>query len=246
VHRVQAGPFLGFVGVLVLLGALGATVGLDGLGWVVGVVCGGGVSLLLARSLARRPGCLLGPADRITLGRAVLVCGVAALVADSFARPAAVATLVTLAAIALVLDGVDGWVARRTATVSPLGARFDMEVDAFLILVLSGYAVQPIGWWVLLIGLARYGFVIAGWVMPWLRGSVPPRAWCKVVAVIQGVVLAVAAADVLPVAVSRLVLGVALALLAESFGRETWELWCGRVPAEERVTVNVGGAVDHG
>ena len=38
---------------------------------------------------------------------------------------------------ALALDGVDGQVARRTGTASELGARFDMEVDAFLILVLS-------------------------------------------------------------------------------------------------------------
>ena len=39
--------------------------------------------------------------------------------------------------VALALDGVDGQVARRTGTVSALGARFDMEVDAFLVLVLS-------------------------------------------------------------------------------------------------------------
>ncbi|GAA4940924.1 hypothetical protein GCM10023238_03240 [Streptomyces heliomycini] len=44
-----------------------------------------------------------------------------------------------LTAVALILDGVDGKVARRTGTSTPLGARFDMEVDAFLILVLSVY-----------------------------------------------------------------------------------------------------------
>ena len=48
-----------------------------------------------------------------------------------------VATLVLLSSVALALDGVDGWVARRTRTVSALGARFDMEVDAFLVLMLS-------------------------------------------------------------------------------------------------------------
>ena len=42
-----------------------------------------------------------------------------------------------LSSVALALDGVDGQVARRTRTVSALGARFDMEVDAFLVLVLS-------------------------------------------------------------------------------------------------------------
>ena len=73
--------------------------------------------------------------------------------------------------MALALDAVDGWVARRTGTVSALGARFDMEVDAFLILVLSGYVAPTLGGWVLAIGLMRYAFVAAGWVLPWLRAG---------------------------------------------------------------------------
>ena len=62
----------------------------------------------------------------MTLTRASLACGVGALVAAC----AAGRLLVALAAVALVLDAVDGRVARRTGTVSPFGARFDMEVDA--------------------------------------------------------------------------------------------------------------------
>ena len=165
-----------------------------------------------------------GPANRVTLLRAVLVGCVAVLsVGGGFSGR--VPLLVALATLALVLDGVDGWVARRTRTASAFGARFDMEVDAFLILVLSGYVARTAGWWVLLIGAARYLFVAAGWALPWLRGTAPPRPWCKVVAVVQGVVLTVAAAGLLPLAWTRLALVVALALLAESFGRETWELW---------------------
>ena len=37
-----------------------------------------------------------------------------------------------------------------------------MEVDAFLLLVLSAYVAQDLGWWVLSIGLLRYAFVAAG------------------------------------------------------------------------------------
>ena len=92
---------------------------------------------LVVLALLRR--CRLGPADRVTLARATLIGCVTALVAESMLRPEPVALLVPLAAVALVLDAVDGWVARRTGTVSELGARFDMEADAFLILVLSGY-----------------------------------------------------------------------------------------------------------
>ena len=63
--------------------------------------------------------------------------------------------------VALVLDWVDGQVARRTGTVTAFGARFDMEVDAFLILVLSVYVAGSFGPWVLAIGLARYALLAA-------------------------------------------------------------------------------------
>lgn len=221
-HRVQAGPFVGFAGVVLLLGALDVTAGLDARGWEVGAGSAVVVTALLGIALARRSAAFL-PADRVTLLRAVLVCGVAALSVEA-GSTAQVATLTTLAATALVLDGVDGWVARRTGS-SALGARFDMEVDALLILVLSTYVARSAGWWVLLIGAARYLFVAVGWALPWLRGTAPPRPWCKVVAVVQGVVLTVAAAGVVPLTWMRLALVVALVLLAESFGRETWELW---------------------
>ena len=44
------------------------------------------------------------------------------------------------------------------------------------------------------IGAARYVLVLAERVLlPWLRRPVPPRYWRKVVAAVQGIVLAVAA-----------------------------------------------------
>jgi phosphatidylglycerophosphate synthase len=169
----------------------------------------------------------------------VLVGGVAALTADSFVRPAAVTALVAISAVALALDAVDGWVARRTKSVSPLGARFDMEVDAFLILVLSVYVTHSTGqWWVLFIGAARYAFGAASWLLPWLRGPLPPRYWRKVVAAIPGIVLTVAAAGILPIPVMNVVLGVALALLAESFGSAVWWLWQHRQATTDAGTVH--------
>ncbi|TCN33563.1 phosphoglycerol transferase MdoB-like AlkP superfamily enzyme [Kribbella orskensis] len=222
---VQTGPLAGFVCLLALLGVLAATTGLDTYGWATGVACGAGLAALLARAMAshRRDG--LAPADKVTLARAVLACGVAALTADSFGGQARVAPLVALSTVALVLDGIDGRIARRTGTASAFGARFDMEVDAFLILVLSVYAARTTGWWVLAIGAARYVFVVAGWALPWLRGSLPPRYWAKVVAAIEGIALTVAAAGILPDAVTTVVLLIALGLLAESFGRHIWGLW---------------------
>ncbi len=218
------GPLTGFVCLLALLGVLAATTGLDASGWLAGVACGAGLAALVARALTRYSQVGLGPADRVTLARAVLACGVGALTVDSFGGQAPAAIL-ALSTVALVLDGVDGRVARRTDTTSAFGERFDIEVDAFLIMVLSVYVARESGWWVLAMGLARYAFVAAGWVLPWLRGPLPPRRWARVVAAIVGVVLTVAAADILPDAVTTAMLLVALGLLVESFGRSVWGLW---------------------
>ena len=224
-RAVRTGLVIGLIAQLAALTALAGTTGLTGGGWVVGVTCGAITNVALARGLARSGGGAMGPADRVTLLRATLVGAVAALTADPYGRPAPVTTLVVVASVALVLDAVDGWVARRTGTVSALGARFDMEVDAFLILVLSVYVVRSAGGWVLGIGAARYAFAAAGWLLGWMRGPLPPRYWRKVVAATQGVVLTFAAADVLPHVLTAATLAASLALLGESFGRDVWWLW---------------------
>src|SRR4051794_9157764 len=139
----------------------------------------------LGRGLARAPRERLGPASWLTLARGSLAVGVAALVADSFGHDPPVALLVALATVALALDLADGWLARRTGTQSDLGARFDGEVDAFLILVLSIYVARIDGAWVLAIGAARYLFLAAEWRLPWMRAPLPPRRWRKVVAAAQ-------------------------------------------------------------
>jgi hypothetical protein len=98
-------------------------------------------------------------------------------------------------------------------------------VDAFLILVLSAVVGRSAGWWVLAIGAARYAFLAAGLVLPWMTSTLPPRYWRKVVAATQGIVLTCATANVFPVPVMTAALVGSLALLAESFGRDVWWLW---------------------
>lgn len=105
-----------------------------------------------------------------------------------------------------------------------------MEVDAFLILVLSVHVAPSTGGWVLAIGAMRYAFVAASWVLPWMRGTLPPRYWRKVVAAAQGVLLLVATAEVLPAPATAVVVAASLALLVESFGHDVgWLWWHGRV-----------------
>lgn len=235
------GPATGLIAQTALVAALAASVSAMGAslnvtGWTVGIICGVIMNLALAQGLARHRVSRMSPADWVTLTRATLAVGVAALVAGSFAGPNLRALIVALSVVALALDGVDGWVARRTNTAGVLGAWFDGEVDAFLMLVLSVYVVRSAGIWVLAIGAARYGFLIGQWRLPWMRATPPPRFWCKVVCATAGIVLTVAAADVLPSLGARLLLAAALGLLAESFGRDVWWRWRHRAepPAQPR------------
>jgi phosphatidylglycerophosphate synthase len=221
----QAGPVAGLVAQLLLLAVLAGTAGLGTAGWVVGLACAVIMAAALARGLARRRGERLGPASWLTLARATLAVAVAALAADSFAHDTPVALLVTLAAVALVLDGADGWVARRTGTATGLGARFDGEVDAFLILALSVYVAPALGAWVLAIGAARYLFGAGELLLPWMRAPLPSRRWRRIVAATQGIVLTVAAAEVLPQDLTQALLVAALAALAVSVGECSWWLW---------------------
>ena len=221
----QTGPVTGLIAQVVLLTVLAGTAGLGAAGWTVGIACAVTMATALARGLARGLGDRLGPASWVTLARASLAVGVAALAADSFTHDTPVALLVTLAAVALVLDAVDGWLARRTGEVTELGARFDGEVDAFLILALSVYVAPECGWWVLAIGGARYLFLAGEWLLPWMRAPLPPRRWRKLVAATQGIVLTVAAAAVLPLALTQALLLAALALLTASMVECTWWLW---------------------
>jgi len=144
---------------------------LSAVGWTAGLLYLGVSNALLARGLQRRAMSAFGWGNWATATRSTLIAFVTALVITSFTSPISVPLLVVVAAIALVLDGVDGWVARRTHSETELGARFDMEVDAFLLLVLSVYVAQLLGWWVLAIGLLRYVFVVAGWLLPWMRAT---------------------------------------------------------------------------
>ena len=126
----------------------------------------------------------------------------------------------TIAALALVLDLVDGRVARWTGTASAFGARLDGEADASLMLVLSVEVARTHGAWVLAMGAARYVFAMAGWVFPRMRRSLPPRYWRKVVTAVAGSALVLAAAGEGPAAVSSIALVGGALLLAESFGRD--------------------------
>jgi len=225
--KVQWMPWWWVAAGVAVMAAISPAVPATAIAWAIGVAYLGASTVLLSRGLRRRRAPRFGAANAVTATRSMLVGVVVALVAASFAGVMSTALLVALSAVALALDGVDGYVARRTRSESELGARFDMEVDAFLLLVLCLYDGRYVGWWVLAIGLLRYGFVVAGWMLPWMRRTLPPRYWRKVVTAACGVALTVVAAQVLPPAANSLIAVAALALMLESFGRDV--LWLVRV-----------------
>ncbi|WP_461157258.1 CDP-alcohol phosphatidyltransferase family protein [Saccharopolyspora tripterygii] len=202
------------------LAAVAATTGLGPAGWAAGISCAIVVGVLLLRAMRRHGRAALHLADRITLVRAVLTTVITALVVDR-AEPA---IIVVLGVLALISDFVDGKLARRTGTVSEFGARLDMEVDAFLILVLSAHVSLEFGWWVLTIGAMRYAFGAASWCVPWLRAGLPPSLARKTVAAVQGIVLVAASSGIVPRA--RELIALALLALLWSFGRDV--LWLSR------------------
>jgi phosphatidylglycerophosphate synthase len=232
VLTIRLATILGLLATAALLGVVSATAGLGVAGWIAGLATGSAATALLVTARMRSDEPAIHPADWVTLTRALLIAGVAGLVADSFVRPVAVTALVTLSTVALVLDAVDGQVARRTGTATPLGARLDAEADAFLILLLSIVVSRDYGDWVLVIGAARYALLVAGWLIPWLAAPLPPRYWGKVVAAVQGIVLTVAASGVLDRLTGMIAVAVALLLLAESFGRNV--IWLYRTGAGPR------------
>lgn len=216
VHRAPIG--LAVLGAAAVA-AIWAVDELPAIGWLAALAYLTASNALLLGALQRRRASRLGWANVVTATRSTLVAIITGLVAASFVEPIPVPVLIGLVVPALVLDAVDGWVARRTGSITELGARFDMEVDAFLLLVLSAYVAQIVGPWVLVIGLMRYVFVAAGWMLPWLRGQLPPRYWRKVVTAVQGIALTLAASGLVP-ELADVFVGVALVLLVESFGRD--------------------------
>jgi phosphatidylglycerophosphate synthase len=219
-RRLWVGPGASLVAAGALLALLDVTAGLSTAGWATGLGYAVVVAVLLTRGLTTAGAASLGPANAVTLLRSTVVAAVAAVVATDIQQPVATATLVALAAVALALDFCDGWVARHTHSSSALGARFDGEVDAFLILVLSVQVAQSLAWWAVLIGLMRYLVWLTAIAWPWLRAEVPPRYWRKVVCAVQGVVLAMAVTGAIPRVVILAAVAVALLMLTESFGRD--------------------------
>ncbi len=127
------------------------------------------------------------------------------------------------AVLALILDGIDGWLARRRRIASAFGARFDMEADALLVLglALSVLASGRAGPWVLVAGLLRYTFVGAGAVWPALKAPLPPSHRRKAICVAIGIALVIGLIPAVPGTAASLFAGAGVLALVYSFAVDT-------------------------
>ena len=175
----------------------------------------------------QRGGAALTPADRVTLGRGVLVMLLIGLLPAAGTAQLDPALPFALGLAAVALDGVDGAVARRLHCATAAGARFDMELDALLLLVLALWVVLlgQAGLWVLAIGAWRYVFVLAGRLQPALRRPLPPSQRRRLICAIQGVGLALCIAPGMPPAASAAIALGLLVLVSYSFLVDAAALW---------------------
>lgn len=187
-----------------------------GLTALAAVVFAGATRALRSR-YPGRPG--FSWADRVTLARLAITAVLIGQLAGEPTAPASAWTLAGLALAALVLDGVDGWLARRLDQASAFGARLDMETDALLILVLCAliWAAQQTGAWVLAIGGLRYAFLLAQAAWPRLGTPLPASQRRRLICALQVGVLPLCLLPILPPPGATLLTGTALLLLCYSF-----------------------------
>jgi phosphatidylglycerophosphate synthase len=196
------------------------------------------IVMLAAIGLLRgnHPFARFGPANQITTARAIFVALVVSLIGEP-ARPVTAASAAALSLLVTLLDGVDGWLARHSGMASEFGARFDMEIDALLIMALAilAWRYDKAGPWAIMSGLLRYLFVATGWLLPWLQNPLPSSRRRQTICVIQIVGLTLSILPVIGRPLSLLPASVALIALCYSFLVDTLWLWRHAAPARRAV-----------
>lgn len=182
-------------------------------------------ALIIAIGMRRHyPHPRIGACNTVTLARTALTTALLAPLAGGEAAGWAVAAV---ASVALLLDGVDGLLARRSGLVSAFGARFDMEVDAALALVLALHVLAgtAVGAEVLVLGVMRYVFVTGAALLPWMRQDLPVSMRRKSICVLQLAALIVLQVPQLPVDTAIWLARGASAALVWSFLSDVIWLW---------------------
>jgi phosphatidylglycerophosphate synthase len=163
---------------------------------------------------------LINPANAITSLRLVAVLILAAVgmeIMDS--------VIILSIVILILLDSLDGVLARKKHTESEFGAFLDKEIDAFfmlvlcLLLVLKSYSAS----WILIIGFLRYFFVILVYFLSTDTKREKKTSRARHIFTLVMIILLVL---FLPVQVIRVPLAcMAILLLLFSFGRDLFKIF---------------------
>lgn len=137
-----------------------------------------------------------------------------------------------LYASAVLLDALDGWVARRHEEATVLGERLDLELDSLGLLVgsLLGIHYGQLPTWYLAVGLARYAFVAGRRYRHWRGRSVaelPPSSVRRLLAVGQMLIIAGALLPTFTPPLTTVVATIAMLPFLAGFLRD-WLAICGR------------------
>ena len=240
-ERAQRGPLAGaaatilagLLALVVISAAIGSAAGFDWRFAPAAIVVYGAIAIIALTGLRYHPHRRFGAPNIVTTVRAVATALFAGVLieAERLDREPFEAWTWGFAAIALfalILDGVDGYLARRLSLVSPYGARYDMEVDALLILLLSAlaYGLGKAGVFVLAIGLMRYAFVGAQLVLPWLAAELPASFRRKAICVLQAAALGAMITPIVQPPWSQTLAAFTVALLVWSFAVDV--VWLAR------------------
>ena len=120
--------------------------------------------------------------------------------------------------LALCLDGLDGYLARKFKQSSDFGAYFDMETDSFYVAFLSTYwyLTDTVGVWILFVGFLRYLYVVALKLFQLEKKKEKSTRFAKTIAVV--LMSALLAPFVLPTNIYLIMISTAALLTIYSFG----------------------------
>ncbi|MCX4241736.1 CDP-alcohol phosphatidyltransferase family protein [Paraliomyxa miuraensis] len=188
-----------------------------------GVLAWVGVGALVWWIGRQRGAVVVGLANAITALRVVIAAAIATLPSD-----AVVPWGGGLLLLFFVLDGVDGWWARRSGTATAFGAAFDQEADAFMVAVVTVVITRAelAPGWVVTAGVLRYAYVL---VVHALRthGEAPRSLVAR--HAFGVLVVTLIAVMLVPCPLTRVAVSVGAALIVASFARSLWWSWRGPV-----------------
>lgn len=130
-----------------------------------------------------------------------------------------------LVIIPLSMDALDGYLARRFGQSTYFGQYFDMETDAFYVLLLCFllYSQQKTGVWILIPGLLRYVYVLAINALKWQDREEKGTFLEQIIG--AGFFVVLAMAFIMPDPLGAYVLAIPATMVIGSFAYSFYGLW---------------------